>query len=73
MAPSISTLKSDYAMIGFGMNCMGSHFNAVSLNIVDSESYEEIKIPFVHRVVRYVSDSKKSFSGKDSVRVHAAP
>jgi hypothetical protein len=71
MAPSISTLKSDYAMIGFGMNCMGSH--AVSLNIVDSESYEEIEIPFVHRVVRYVSDTKKSFSGKDSVRVHAAP
>lgn len=30
----------EFALIGFGMNSMGGHFNAVSINIVNSESYE---------------------------------
>ena len=30
----------DFALIGFGVNRMGGHFNPVSINIVNSESYE---------------------------------
>jgi hypothetical protein len=35
--------KKDFALLGFGMNSMGAHFNPVSVSIVNSESKEAIK------------------------------
>jgi hypothetical protein len=34
--------KKDFALIGFGMNSMGAHFNPVSVSIVNSESKDAI-------------------------------
>jgi hypothetical protein len=34
--------KKDFALLGFGMNSMGAHFNPVSVSIVNSESKEAI-------------------------------
>lgn len=38
--------RKDFAMIGFGMNSMGAHFNPVSLSIVNSESKEALKASY---------------------------
>jgi hypothetical protein len=38
--------KKDFAIIGFGMNSMGAHFNPVSVSIVNSESKEAIKTAY---------------------------
>ena len=35
--------RNDFGIIGIGMNSMGSHFNPVSLNIVNSESRDAIQ------------------------------
>jgi hypothetical protein len=35
--------RNDFRIIGIGMNSMGSHFNPVSLNIVNSESRDAIQ------------------------------
>jgi hypothetical protein len=34
--------KKDFALIGFGMNSMGAHFNPLSVSIVNSESKDAI-------------------------------
>jgi hypothetical protein len=38
--------KTDFALIGFGMNSMGAHFNPVSVSIVNSESKQAISSAF---------------------------
>ena len=38
--------KKDFALLGFGMNSMGAHFNQVSVSIVNSESKQAIKTAY---------------------------
>jgi hypothetical protein len=38
--------KKDFALIGFGMNSMGAHFNPVSVSIVNSESKQAISAAY---------------------------
>ena len=38
--------RKEFALIGFGMNSMGAHFNPVSMSIANSESKEAIKTAY---------------------------
>ena len=40
---SFNFCDKEFALIGFGLNSMGSKFNPVSINIVNSESYEALR------------------------------
>jgi hypothetical protein len=43
---SFGLCDTDFALIGFGMNSMGSRFNAVSISIVNSECHEAYEAAF---------------------------
>ncbi len=43
---SFSLCDTDFALIGFGMNSVGSRFNAVSISIVNSECHEAYEAAF---------------------------
>jgi hypothetical protein len=38
--------KKDFALLGFGLNSMGAHFNPVSVSIVNSESKEAMEAAY---------------------------